>query len=206
MTLDLRSLHGSIRRMHHVTRYSSLPVIKPENVAAHSWQVAFISYLIATDLQDCGVAVETGTVLTGAITHDVSECLSGDIIRSYKYSSPEMEDITRRADAANVKQLARELGVGRLEWDWTGAKDATLEGRIVAFADYVCVVTYCVEEHRMGNRMLDQIIEGVYRNLLAPLREDPHFGQYVSQLFPEDDYRSGYTPPDDTWRNISSAK
>jgi putative hydrolase of HD superfamily len=190
--------------MHHVTRYSSLPVIKPENVAAHSWQVAFITYLIAHDLTEAGHQVDLGIALSGAITHDVSECLSGDIIRSYKYSSPEMEDITRRADAANVEKLAEQIGVSLL-WDWTGAKDYSLEGRIVAFADYVCVVTYCVEEHRMGNTMLDQIVEGVYLNLLRPLRDNKLFGVYVRQLFPKDDYLSGYLPLDESWRNPGKA-
>jgi 5'-deoxynucleotidase YfbR-like HD superfamily hydrolase len=202
MALDLNNLHGRIRRMHHVNRYSSLPVVKPENVAAHSWQVAFISYLIAEDLAEKGCIVSPELALKAAVVHDVSEALSGDIIRSYKYQTPQMEAATRGADAVNVRQLAEELGSSRLESDWTLAKDQTLEGRIVALADVICVVTYCVEEERMGNSMLDHVLEGAYNNLLRPLRDHPLWGRYVMQLFPQDNYRSGYREPDATWRNL----
>ena len=204
--LDLSNLHGSIRRMHHVVRFSSLPTIRQENVAAHSWEVAFISYLIAHDLNARLFPVDVGRVLIKAVTHDVSECMSGDVIRSYKYGTDAMIRATREADSINVRALSEELGSERTWWDWTESKDDSLAGRVVAFGDYVCVVTKCVEEHRMGNTMLDQIVEGVYRTLLQPLRDDDRFGVYVRQLFPLDDYTSAYMEPGESWRNISSAR
>lgn len=201
--MNLRhALNGSIRRMNHINRYSSLPVLKHENVAQHSWQVAFIAYCIAADIgtEPGGAPVDLGAVLAKAIVHDVSEAMSGDVIRSYKYSTPEMEAATRSADDLNVGRLSVEFGerVGaELLNDWRGAKDATVEGRIVAFADMATVVTYCVEEHRLGNTMLDEdrprgILEAVHRLMMDRFGGDPLLEPYLRQLFPYNHWRSAY--------------
>jgi len=179
--------------MHHITRYSSLQQIRPENVAEHSWTVAYYSLLISLDLRDRFTDLDLGEVLAKAVMHDVSETISGDIIRSYKYSTPEMKAATEAADDTNMRILVRDLPVGESLYEfWSEAKDDRLPGRIVAFADLISVVTYVAEEHAMGNRMLDHIMKAVYEDLLRPMRGHFIFGYYVKALFPTDKHTDPY--------------
>jgi 5'-deoxynucleotidase YfbR-like HD superfamily hydrolase len=191
------ALNGTIRRLNHIQRYSSFPVIKPENVAQHSWQVAFYTYIIGCDLnRRTGTAgsrfVNVRLAVVKALVHDVSEALSGDVIRSYKYSSPDMRRATAWADYTNMQDLTAEFGeVGEQLFDeWHDAKNNTMEGKLVAFADLVTVVTYIREERAMGNSALNEVLQRCYEDLLRPMRDDPTFGVYVQQLFPVDEWYS----------------
>lgn len=193
--IDLnRALQGPVRRLSHIQRYSSMPVIRGENVAEHSWQVAFYSYVIGQDLIARGYAVRLDVLLSRAILHDLSEAMSGDIIRSYKYGTEQMAEATAHADLANMKVLAEDFGSisGDILEDWETAKDSDLEGGVVRLADLLCVVTYCAEEYRMGNALLDHILASCYVNLLRPLRASVEFGCYIQQLFPTDRYTDAY--------------
>lgn len=199
MALDIRSaLNGTTRRLSHIRRYSSIPVIRGENVAEHSWQVAWYSYLIAIDLWEDGVTLDLAALLAKAVSHDVSEAASGDIIRSYKYGSDEMLAATRAADLANMVNLARELGLpagdNELMMAWRYAKDGTTEGEIITFADLLCVVGYCVEERHLGNQNMDRILSDAWEFLLTPYMDHDLFGRYVRQIFPTGHYTDAYRP------------
>jgi putative hydrolase of HD superfamily len=181
--------------MHHIQRYSSLPVLKPENVAAHSWQVAFISMLIGWDLIHRGGDVQMGDLLEKALCHDLSEAMSGDIIRSYAYSSPQMTEAKREADYQMTTRLTGEFGEAGTPalLQWENAKNETDEGQIVALADVLTVVTYCVEERRMGSEELDLILKRAYEQVLKPRFQDhPFLWRYVKQMFPDGNYTDAY--------------
>ena len=64
-------LTGSIHRMSHVNRYSSVPVNRKENVAEHSWFVAFYAYMIGKDLEAHQHEVDFGELLSRALVHDL---------------------------------------------------------------------------------------------------------------------------------------
>lgn len=187
---------GRIRRLHHIQRYSSIPVIKPELVSTHSWQMAMIGSLICCDLE-----MPPGEVLERCVWHDVSECISGDIIRSYKHGSPEMEEACKEADHRNTYKLTREFGdnVGDTVYlIWENAKDDTLAGDIVRLADALCVCTYAAEEVRMGNQHMIEVPEDIFNEILWPMREHPKLGKYIHQLFPHGSYLDIYEA-DGSW-------
>lgn len=191
-------LTGTLRRMHYVQRYSSVPVLNPENVAEHSWQIAMISYMLSMDInhnwQPATVDIEE--VLVKAIVHDVSEALSGDIIRSYKHSSPAMRAACQEADRLNMAKLMDEVGreAGfQLTADWANAKDDSLEGEIVALADLLCVVSYCVNERTLGSRACDFILKELYTETLCHWHQHKYLGVYVDQLFPRKMWHDPYT-------------
>lgn len=188
------ALTGTLTRMHRVQRYSSIPVLRPENVAEHSWQIAMICYLIATDLDHDPATmapgrnpINMGKLLTRAITHDVSEALSGDIIRSYKHSSTKMRDACHDADLINMAKLRDEIGemTGQaLLTDWSNAKASDLEGDIVMLADLLCVVSYCIDERALGNVRIDHIAQAMYEESLTTWHEHKWLGRYVDRLYP----------------------
>lgn len=191
--MNLRNvLTGRMRRMHHIGRYSSIPVINRENVAAHSWEVAFYSMLIAADLLENNYEVNYGSLLKKAISHDVSEVLSGDIIRSYKHGSPEMLKACHDADTLNMVSLTEEVdgfaGIV-LERAWLYAKNESIEGAIVRFADMLCVVSYCAEEMRMGNTLIAYILEELYNEHLKQYHGDSRFAPYMEDLYPNRNWK-----------------
>jgi 5'-deoxynucleotidase len=164
------ALFGRLRGMHHVNRYSSVPLIHPENVAEHSWQVAMLSYLIGLDLRRRGITIAMEQLLRQAIVHDVEEGAgTGDIIRSFKYRSTEISNAIASGGRLLMGDLMNELGQESLEVysDWNQAKSGLLEGHIVALADMLCVVSKCV-----------------YEDNLAKFHHSEFLGQYVDQIFP----------------------
>lgn len=191
-----QAVHGRLRRMHHIARYSSIPVIKTELVSTHSWQMAMLGMLIGYDLnEEEPHTVDVGEVVERCVVHDISEAMSGDIIRTYKHGSPEMEEACREADHNNTYRLTREFG--KLVGDdiyikWEVAKDDKLEGQIVTLCDAVCVVTYCAEEVRMGNDHMRHVPDDIFDEVLWPMRDHPQLGRYIHQLFPNGSYEDAY--------------
>jgi len=180
---------SEVARMSRVTRYSSFPVNRMENVAEHSFWVAFISYLIAFDLREQGHRIDLGMTLRGAITHDLSEIISGDVIRSYKHTNDDVRQAMKMADHINMDRVTQ-----RDEWgatgdqtfsDWNNAKSgSTLEGQIVAFADMAAVVFYCREEDRSGNRAIREVLQEAYEDWFSTYHTHPELGKYIDQIFP----------------------
>lgn len=203
MSLDLDinyALFGKLRRMHHVRRYSSMPLVHAENVAEHSWQVTMLSYLIGKDVQARGYVVELEELLSKALVHDISEILSGDIIRPYKYSSRAMREACQQADVKSMAELigglygqdAVNLAISDLFNDWAEAKGHTIEGEIVKLCDALVVVSKCVEEKMTGNGLIDGVLKELYEGLLREMRSHPVLDTYVKDVFPSDQWDDPY--------------
>jgi len=186
--MDLfHNMTGPIARMSYVNRYSSIPVNRRENVAEHSWWVSFIALMVGTDLQAQGHDVKFDTLLMRAIMHDTSECMSGDIIRSYKHSDPEIREAMRNADDMAMAELTSKwgllVGVALRHW-YATAKAEDLEGSIVAFADMAAVAFYCREEDRSGNRAIRRVLREMYETWFHAFADHSELGQYIHQMFP----------------------
>lgn len=192
------AITGKTARMAHVNRYSSFPLIRPENVAEHSWWVTFISMLIGEDMNyrwtpECGRDwVNVGLLLERALVHDLSECVSGDIIRSYKYSSEAVLAVLKHADTLNMEQMVDEFGSqgSHVMFQWSTAKDDDIEGLIVRFADLAVVAFYVRDEYRTGNKALLAVLEDMYTKWFNALHASEHLGYYADQIFPNRDWRS----------------
>lgn len=144
-------LMGSTIRAAHISRYSSIPVLHKESVAEHSYYVALYSALLAADI---GLSVtERYEAMQMAIVHDIEECLTGDFLRSFKKSSPELDSEIHRAASICADKVFKEIGetsIGHQEWK--EAKGLSMPGRVVRFADFLSVVSYLCKEAALGNR------------------------------------------------------
>lgn len=146
-------LSGSIHRMSHVYRYSSVPVIRRENVAEHSWYVAFYAFLIGQDLVQHGHVVDFGKMLSRALVHDLDESSTGDFLRHIKYGHP---DLKRALDEVSISMIGRIESKLRsngreIMVNWQSAKDDDLEGHVIQVVDLARVITYVWEEIKLGN-------------------------------------------------------
>lgn len=156
--INLRELlTGGPARLRYVYRYSTARVQHPETVAEHSHFVALYSLLIGKWVQYTqGYDVDMARLLERAIIHDLEEAVSGDFPRPFKYSTPELRAMLERASSAAMTQLVNKVtGVctpisARLIETWHDAKDDTIEGRIVEFADFLGVMSFMMEE-KAGN-------------------------------------------------------
>ncbi len=197
--MDLfEAMNGTTRRLSHVLRYSSLPVQRSENVAEHSFYVAFYGYLIALDIEPMShngrKKVDPYMVMEKAMLHDFSEAISGDIIRSFKHGTPGLKEIIDQADDVNMAKIADKYGVSGpyIHTMWKLAKDGSLEGKIVMFADFLSMIAYCREEHLLGNKHLDHVLYHGHKDMVEIFGDDEYLRKYLDQVFPTGDYRDAY--------------
>lgn len=191
-------LTGPVRRMSHVHRYSSITVHRRENVAEHSWWVMFIAMLIADDLRAQGELVKLDKVVLRALVHDLDECVSGDIIRSFKYRTEAMRLAVHEASDENMREITSKMGsVGGLVFPlWRDSKDDSIEGQIVRFADMASVVFYCREERRQGNLEIEEIMKEMYETWFKEYHNHEVLARYADQLFPNRSWYDAFTSLD----------
>lgn len=148
---------GKHHRLSHVYRYSSIPALRRENVAEHSWYVAFYSFLIAQDLISRGQPVDLGKLLSRAIVHDLDESMTGDFLRVVKYSHPGLKSALDEVSVSMMNAISDDLKVGITD-TWASAKADDIEGMIVEVVDLARVLSYVVEEIKSGNEHMRPII------------------------------------------------
>lgn len=171
MSLNIRTmLQGTIVRMRYVHRWSTSRVHFPENVAEHTFFVAFYSLMICQWLKRTQrLNVDVGDVLTRAILHDVEEARSGDIHRPFKYSSPGLTEALQKASVVAASQVFE--GMFSSDFDcqtmanWANnSKDATTAGCVVRFADFLGVLSFILQEGPGAVESLDlRTLSGHYQ-------------------------------------------
>jgi 5'-deoxynucleotidase YfbR-like HD superfamily hydrolase len=173
MKLSIEAMmRGQAARLRAVQRYSTCDVHYPENVAEHSFHVAFYALMVGTWYLDNATKDRISNVyydgdlsleklLSRAILHDLEEARTGDFPRSFKHSSQQlMHQLDQMASDALVSILGElcpdafsansTVGANLLS-HWEMAKDETLEGSIILFCDYLAVLSYVMREIDSGN-------------------------------------------------------
>jgi len=143
--------------MSHVYRYSSIPVIRRENVAEHSWYVAFYSLVVAKDLKSRGFDVDFGKLLERALVHDLDESMTGDFLRGVKYGHPDLKRALDELSEQMIRLMGDELGADLL-LAWKKCKADDIEGDIISVVDLARVISYVYEEMKSGNQHVAHII------------------------------------------------
>lgn len=145
-------LTGEPIRLRYIKRFSICPRVHEESVAEHSYYVAFIAMMIATDLKKAGHKIDLGLLLSRALIHDLDEVFSGDFIRMFKHDNRAVKDAIDKTSHTMMLKFTAEYPAGiTLMRYWKDAKDSTVEGCILAFADFLSVVSYIWQEIHAGN-------------------------------------------------------
>jgi 5'-deoxynucleotidase YfbR-like HD superfamily hydrolase len=149
-------LVGDINRLRHINRFATALVAHRENVAEHSFYVSWYSLLIALDAKARGHELDLAQVLVKAITHDAEEARTGDIYRPFKVSNPELKDLLHKCAKSEMLHLLRETTnntaiIQLLYRQWDSARDESVEGCIVALADYLGVLAHMLQELKTAN-------------------------------------------------------
>lgn len=97
-----------VRRLDSVTRFSSIPVTFSETTTTHSYWVTLYSLMIWQVLEAHGWKgglPDLGEVLRYAVSHDAPESVTGDVVRTLKYSSRAMKKAVDEAEVVLVERL-----------------------------------------------------------------------------------------------------
>ena len=172
---------GDVRRLSYVIRYSSIPVNVPENVAEHSYWVAFFAAVIHKSMHP-GDYESVGPIVLGAVLHDMAECVTGDLVRTFKYSSDKLRQAIDEAEHIAVMKLpAPVLSIYDLQQQIEFKKKDYVK-QVVKAADFMSLMQYMVREVRRGNR---EIVNPFY------LRMEEDLGQMRKVLAEQRDKEWG---------------
>ncbi len=150
-----------------------VPPALAETVAAHTFEVAFLTLLIAKTLVRRGINVDLGKALTIAIIHDIPEALAGDIV---KWSKERLRGVEKLDEEA-----LRDLGLGLFnELLKEFEEKATLEGALVKLADHLATMLEAKRYLRQGYDVSD-IAEGS-ASAIKKLLETPTLSQYRQEV------------------------
>ena len=149
----IRASTGDVRRLGAVWRFSSIPACEYENVAEHSFWVALYGGMIHRSL--CPSVEILGAVVTSCLTHDLAECVTGDVVRVFKYSTPELKAEVDRAERILSDRLPPEVKdlegmaaamAGAAARPWSDYVKA-----VVKAADFLSLFQYMRREAARGN-------------------------------------------------------
>ena len=169
-------------RLSCIIRFSNTPRLASENVAEHSYYVAFLSMVIGDHLAREGVPVDKLRLIKMALLHDVEEAISGDILAPIKQGA-----FKKELAKENIKNMLF-LTAGLQEekeyfglWHEAGQAE-TLEARIMKLADRMSCVIYCVREIHLGNKYFRAILECEAKNMLHRSRDIPKATGFVKEF------------------------
>lgn len=141
-----------IERGGRTLRMHTVPTLQPQNVAAHSFGVAWWCWLLSEQ-------APSTNLLMAALQHDLAEHATGDIPAPTKHwlhiqeSSARMEvDCLRGVDMPNYQGLL-----------------TANEARILKLADCFELAQHCVREVTMGNKCKQLI--SMFSNVVSYTRE-----------------------------------
>lgn len=144
---------GDVRRLSAVWRYSSIPVAVRENVAEHSYWVAMYGAMIHRAM-DPDVST-LGQIVLRSLVHDLGECVTGDVVRVFKYATPELKAEVDRAEAILAGRFHPALRDLVAFIESTGAHPGTpWDGyvkAVVKAADFLSLFQYMRREASRGN-------------------------------------------------------
>lgn len=155
---------GSLRTLSHTPRYATHPLHHPQSVADHSFYVAYYCMCIwnifqkrKLDLDAMGAGI--ADLLTQALSHDVEERVSGDIVHNFKNTNPELHE---KIDSV-ARHMSRQLFMYEMypEMNVYSSDFANREpynygegvsAEILRLADIMDVAAKLLEEAEMGNQ------------------------------------------------------
>ncbi|OPZ35528.1 MAG: 5'-nucleotidase [Synergistetes bacterium ADurb.BinA166] len=154
---------SDVRRLNSVDRFSSIPVRERESVALHSYWVVLYSLMLHRRLDGPGEAL--GSLLSYAAVHDLPECLTGDVVRTFKYSSGEFREAVQAAEHSMVERLPKPV-LSMLRRAESMSGDGTWEHgwyveTVAKAADFLSLYQYLMRELRGGNSDIGPFVKAM---------------------------------------------
>jgi 5'-deoxynucleotidase YfbR-like HD superfamily hydrolase len=151
--------HADVKRLDYVIRYSSIPSTYQESVSQHSFWVTLHSIMVHKLL--CANYPKDGfnspeielSILKKALVHDLPEAITGDLVRTYKYSMNEFKKMADKAEDYMVQKYFPESLKSLIGETYIPdeTKSKYVES-VVKAADFISLFHYMNREHNRGNK------------------------------------------------------
>lgn len=159
----LKASSGDVRRLDYVNRFSSIPVSFSENVSAHSFWVTLYSMMINNRVfgisgHKVDQIIEL-KILKKALSHDMVECVTGDFVRTFKYSSESLTHAIDKAETEVVQSIHSEIR-DIIEGGSISENDPDREyiGGVVKAADFLSLHQFLRREVMRGNKEINPFV------------------------------------------------
>lgn len=102
----MSSFYSMLFRMKYIDRWSLMRSTRKENLSEHTLEVAFIAHcLCVIEKRRFGRIVDTEKVLLGALFHDTSEVITGDLPTPVKYYNPDIKTAYKKIEKTAEQKL-----------------------------------------------------------------------------------------------------
>jgi 5'-deoxynucleotidase YfbR-like HD superfamily hydrolase len=150
-------LAGTPNRLRYAKRFSLALTLHKESVAEHSYYVGLYAYFIVNWVRSQGFCIDMEKVLERCLFHDLEEAVTGDSPRPHKHRRPQLLEMMNQAALEEFSTVVAEIIPENEETKeylgqvWRDAKDESPEGRVVALADFLSVVSHLYQEVNGSN-------------------------------------------------------
>ena len=135
-------------RMHGIIRYVNRNRIKDEDLAQHSYSVAYYCFQIAKEF-NIPDSIRNEAIAM-AIIHDIGEVFTSDLPHDVKYENPELKTL---CDQLERRYITTELPEVSELWNKLEDKqNPNIPAAMVKLADSMSVLAYSNREINLGNR------------------------------------------------------
>src|SRR5262245_12933396 len=77
--------YAVLDNLRHVYRWSRSPVLFPQSVMVHSYQVAVLAGAFARELLEGGIPIDRAACIEGGLWHDATEAITSDLPADVKW-------------------------------------------------------------------------------------------------------------------------
>ena len=156
-----------------VTRFSTRPRIRNENLAEHSFHVTYISMILYNKYKGI-FKINFEKLMTIALIHDFDECKTGDMVYDMKY----MKKHDIKFDKIKIiREIFNDCDNKFTEWYDDYLERKSVESILVKIADWVSMLLYVENEVKMGNKHMEDVIGRARTNIM----------QYLEKLYFKND-------------------
>lgn len=171
ITIGIHRFFTSLNDLERIIRCPGRFKFEEHNVAAHSWKVSQYAMFFATLEEQAGNKIDWKSLYEKTINHDFAEVFIGDIKTPVKHASPELKEMLAHVEEKMMEKFIREeippefqdVFFARMK----EGKDATIEGRLLEFADKLDQFYEAFAELKRGNT--DTEFVHMYQTALAKL-------------------------------------
>ena len=176
--MGIHKFFMSLNDLERIIRCPGRFKFEEHNVAAHSWKVSQYALVFATIEENNGATINWKSLYEKTINHDYGEVFIGDIKTPVKHSSPELKEMIAHVEHKMVEDfITREIPEefkAVFKERLKEGKDATIEGRLLEFADKLDQFYESFAELKRGNNdhefinMYQQALKRILKIELKP--------------------------------------
>ncbi|WP_397540272.1 YfbR-like 5'-deoxynucleotidase [Rummeliibacillus pycnus] len=169
--MGIHKFFTSLNDLERIIRCPGRFKLEEHNVAAHSWKVSQYAMFFGTIEEMNGAIIDWKSLYEKTINHDFAEVFIGDIKTPVKHASPELKQMIAHVEEKMMEKFIfneipeefQEVFFNRMK----EGKDATIEGRLLEFADKLDLFYEAFAELKRGNT--DSEFVSMYQEALKKL-------------------------------------